>query len=125
MKWASLSMLLAVILTVVAVHLISAGAKTVVSVSGEKAFVCVDCAEGAERDSLISSPTSAIITPISSSNEDNAYAHLYTVMDKYASGDALRLLDSYEPTSTWEPEPTPTRESEPTPTREPELTPTR
>jgi hypothetical protein len=31
-----------------------------------------------------------------SSNADNAYAHLYTVMDKHASGGTLRLLDSYE-----------------------------
>jgi hypothetical protein len=51
---------------------------------------------------LSSSPAPAIITPLSSSNEDNAYAHLYTVMDKYASGNALRLLDSYELTPAWD-----------------------
>ena len=50
----------------------------------------------------LSSSTPTIIMPTSSSNEDNAYAHLYTTMDKYASGDALRLLDSYEPTSAWD-----------------------
>jgi len=48
------------------------------------------------------SPTPAIVTPTSSSNEDNAYVHLYTVMDKYASGAARRLLDSYEPTPAWD-----------------------
>ena len=50
----------------------------------------------------LSSPAPAIIMPASSSSEDNAYAHLYTVMDKYASGNTLRLLDSYESTSTWD-----------------------
>jgi hypothetical protein len=50
----------------------------------------------------LSSPTSATIMPSSTSNEDNAYAHLYAIMDKHASGDALRLLDSYEPTATWD-----------------------
>ena len=49
-----------------------------------------------------SSSTPAIIAPTSSPNEDNAYAYLYTIMDKYASDDALRLLDSYEPTSNWD-----------------------
>jgi exo-beta-1,3-glucanase (GH17 family) len=34
--------------------------------------------------------------------EENAYSHLYEVMDKYESGDALRLLDSYEATPTWD-----------------------
>jgi len=50
----------------------------------------------------LSSPAPAIIMPASSSSEDNAYAHLYTVMDKYANGDGLRLLDSYEPTFAWD-----------------------
>jgi len=35
-------------------------------------------------------------------SSDNAYNHLYTVMDKYASSNALRLLDSYESTPTWD-----------------------
>jgi hypothetical protein len=39
--------------------------------------------------------------PTSSSNEDNAYAYLYNVMDKYSNGNALRLLDSYEATAIW------------------------
>jgi hypothetical protein len=50
----------------------------------------------------LSSPTPDITRPTSSPNEDSAYGHLYTIMDKYASSDALRLLDSYEPTSTWD-----------------------
>jgi hypothetical protein len=50
----------------------------------------------------LSSPTPAITMPTSSSNEDNAYVHLYAIMDKYTSDDALRLLDSYEHTSTWD-----------------------
>ena len=50
----------------------------------------------------LSSPTPVIITPSTSFNEDNAYTYLYTVMDRYASGTNLRLLDSYEPISTWD-----------------------
>ena len=49
----------------------------------------------------LSSPTAAIHTSTSPSSEDNAYVYLCTIMDKYASDDALRLLDSYESTSTW------------------------
>jgi hypothetical protein len=59
----------------------------------------------------LSSPTAAEMTPATTpfasptqstaptatSNADNAYTHLYTVMDKHASGNTLRLLDSYEP----------------------------
>jgi len=36
-----------------------------------------------------------VLTP-----EDKAYQHLYEVMDKYQKGDAKRLLESYEATST-------------------------
>jgi hypothetical protein len=42
-------------------------------------------------------PTAAA-SPAALSHEDNAYTHLYTVMDKHAGGGTLRLLDSYEPT---------------------------
>jgi hypothetical protein len=49
----------------------------------------------------LTSSTPAVITP-SSPSEDSAYGHLYTIMDKYANGNVLRLLDSYEPTPTWD-----------------------
>ena len=42
----------------------------------------------------------AVSMPAAAANVDNAYADLYTVMDKYASGNTLRLLDSYAATAT-------------------------
>ena len=39
---------------------------------------------------------------VSSSNEDNAYADLYAVMDRHVSGNTSRLLDSYAATATWD-----------------------
>ena len=50
----------------------------------------------------LSSSTPAVMMPTSSPNEDNAYVHLYAIMNKYTNGDGLRLLDSYESTSTWD-----------------------
>jgi len=35
------------------------------------------------------------------SNEVNGYTHLYEVMDKYATGEVLRLLESYEDADTF------------------------
>jgi hypothetical protein len=49
-----------------------------------------------------SAPPSRAPTSAPSSNADNAYTHLYTVMDKHASGGTLRLLDSYEATAAWD-----------------------
>jgi hypothetical protein len=50
----------------------------------------------------LDSPTPVSIRAAPSSNEDYAYIHLYGVMDRYSSGSALRLLDSYESTATWD-----------------------
>jgi len=54
------------------------------------------------RPPLIATPhitgTPASIPTTTPSNEVNAYSHLYAVMDKYAAGEALRLLESYEDT---------------------------
>lgn len=52
----SLSVLGMVISTVMVVLVTFAKAKMAVSVSGEKAFVCVDCTESTARDSLIGKP---------------------------------------------------------------------
>ncbi len=50
----------------------------------------------------LDSPVTVTSNLALSSSDDNAYTHLYNVMDKYSHGDALRLLDSYEATATWD-----------------------
>jgi len=55
--------------------------------------------DGAEAEVIIEAFE---FVPFNPTTSNDSYSHLYAVMDQYTTGDTPRLLDSYEPTATWD-----------------------
>lgn len=87
MKRVLLSVLLAAMLTVVVVHVISVMAKAVIPPSREQASVCVYCAEGAGRDSLI---RESLIAGEKAEQADGTYRGLWVWNVDIVAGTAAR-----------------------------------